>query len=164
MSALCPLCTTQTRSFIKRFLLISFSGLQPIIFHCTTSQQSDVEEFGSLCRLLLARAAWMPNYSPGAAGPRGSPVPPQWEQTSLYCSSLQQLSWQPESYPGWGKSKQKDTYLTVRTLFHNSGLEHNSSLLLYWSTQLTIILFYFVWNMLCYCSSNPLEFILLQPR
>lgn len=45
---------------------------------------------------------------PGAAGLRGSPVPPQLKQISLYCSSLQRLSWQLESYPGWKKTENRE--------------------------------------------------------
>lgn len=58
---------------------------------------------------------------PGAAGLRGFPVLPQSRQISLYCSSPQRSSWQPESYPGWGKTEEQWMGLTLQStkrLYH----------------------------------------------
>lgn len=56
------------------------------------------------------------DFKPGAAGLRGFPVPPQSRRISLYCSSLQQSSWRPESYPGWEKTKDRWTGLTRESI------------------------------------------------
>lgn len=53
---------------------------------------------------------------PGAAGLRGFPVPPRSRRISLYCSSPQQSSWRPESYPGWEKTEERWTGLTLESI------------------------------------------------
>lgn len=76
---------------------------------------------------------------PEVAGLHGSPVLPQLKQISLYCFSLQQLSWQLESYPGWKTTENREQankkvnkhfyHLTDRTFTHNFQLKHHVSYL-----------------------------------
>lgn len=77
---------------------------------------------------------------PGAAGLRDSPALPRLERTVLYYSSLQQLSWRLESYPGWKKNRETGSrhntkvnkhfyHLTDRTFTHNFQLKHHVSYL-----------------------------------
>lgn len=65
--------------------------------------------------MMLKKLFLVCDSKPGAAGPRGSPALQQLKQISLYCSSLQQLSWQPESYPGWKKTDDREQGTTQKS-------------------------------------------------
>lgn len=111
---------------------------------------------------------------PAVAGLHGSPVLPQLKQISLYCFSLQQLSWQLESYPGWKTTENREQankkvnkhfyHLTDRTFTHNFQLKHHVSYLplcvgvdIYSASLLTLTnaaAFHpFVCSLLYYCSN-----------
>lgn len=82
-------------------------------------------------------AAGFCDSKPGAAGLHGFPVLRRWRRNALCCSSPQRSSWRQGSYPGWEKTEEGWTGLTLqstkfyrltdRTFTRNFQLKHSVS-------------------------------------
>lgn len=79
--------------------------------------QSIIYFFKRLLQLRKWKINWIVlcHSKPGAAGLRGFPVLPRSRRISLYCSSLRQWSWRPESYPVWEKTEERWRDLTQQS-------------------------------------------------